>query len=146
MAQIITPAVQEEIRKFCKAFAAKNMKKPREFTVHWREFRDDYEQEHGGIEFVTKQNWWPELIARGSKEDYDALIAINNGRSDFTDAMIRCILQNLLEDAWKRDLKGEEVSGVLPGWFRGIGAKVPNESEWNCLKEKEEAEDPVEEL
>lgn len=147
MATIITPAIQDELRAFCKAFAARRMLQPPEFTAHWRHFRDMYEQSYGGIPFATDQPWFPALIARGTTEDFAALIAVNDGRCDFRDAMIRCIIQNILEEAWGADQRGETVSTALPAWFRSIGARTPEDDLWNCMRpaatEPEEATDPV---
>lgn len=138
MAQIMTPAVQEEIRVFCKAFAGHRMLQPPEFTSHWRHFRDMYEQSYGGIAFATERPWFAALIAHGTAEDFAALVAVNDGRCDFRDAMIRCIIQNILEEAWGADQVGKTVSTALPAWFRGIGARVPEDDLWNCMRPAEE--------
>jgi hypothetical protein len=154
MATIITPAIQDELRAFCAAFASRRMMQPPEFTAHWRHFRDMYEQSYGGIPFATEQPWFAALITHGTTEDFAALIAVNDGRCDFRDAMIRCIIQNLLEEAWAADQRatqrGETVSTALPAWFRSIGARAPEDDMWNCMRpadasatDAEEATDPV---
>ncbi len=139
----MTPAIQDELRAFCKAFAGHRMLQPPEFTAHWRHFRHMYEQSYGGIPFPTSHPWFATLIARGTTEDFAALIAVNDGRCDFRDAMIRCIIQNLLEGAWFADQRGETVSTALPSWFRSIGARTPEDDMWNCMRPVPEApEDP----
>ena len=147
MAQIITPAVQDEIRAFCKAFASRRFMQAPEFTSHWRHFRDMYEQSYGGIPFATDRPWFAALIAGATTADLEALIACNDGRCDFTDAMIRCILQNLLEEAWFADQAGKAVSIAIPPWFRSVNAQVPEDELWNCMRPAADApaepEDPV---
>jgi hypothetical protein len=146
MAQIMTPAVQDELRAFCKAFAGHRMLQPPEFTAHWRHFRDMYEQPYDGIPFATERPWFAALITHGTAEDFAALIAVNDGRCDFRDAMIRCIIQNLLEEAWLEDERpSNPVSPALPPWLRSIGAKVPANWRWNCMRRPAAAgpEEPV---
>jgi hypothetical protein len=130
---IVTESVQQEIRSFITKFSLNYSNQPPEFTDkrRWYYVRDLYERDIIDTNPI-RTDWFYSLLVNATKNDLDAIVTAYSVEkySGFAFCLMRCLQQNLIEQASELDKTGIPVSRAIPEWFRNAGWNVPKK--WNC--------------